>query len=262
MGDFLQLRVGPAGDAAVVYADSNNRNGVQPGLNDPNGGQVAHPMFVRQIGGTSVLSSRPLVHGHPRPTSSARDASGDARLAVGGRVGRNRPNLDFLRSRISKLDGTHYRITLTVADLRSLAPGRSQTSDKHLVWLVQWLSPSRSDPKGGGNYFAYMESENGKHPSFWTGESGATNYAGLSGFTYPGTRRVPGSYVAAAPGTISIDVPIATVRTREPVSRTLFHVTAASMTLAASAHDPLLANGVGGSFFDLVDVVPAFDYVP
>jgi hypothetical protein len=107
-----------------------------------------------------------------------------------------------------------------------------------------------------------MESENGKHPSFWTGESGATNYAGLSGFTYPGTRRVPGSYVAAAPGTISIDVPIATVRTREPVSRTLFHVTAASMTLAASAHDPLLANGVGGSFFDLVDVVPAFDYVP
>jgi len=264
MGDFLELRVAPDGAAAVVYADSNNANGVQPGVNDPNAGQLAHPMFVRQNGGPSVYSSRPPVRG-PRPTTNAtRDPPADARFEAGGRISRSQANLDILASRISKLDLRHYRVTLTVADLRSLAPDPTTGNrDTHLVWLSQWLSPSRTEPVGGGNFFAYMESANGRRPTFWIGESGrATNDLGAPGFSYPGSTRVRGSYTATKPGRIMIDVPIRAARSPNPTSKTLYQVTASTMTQSADPHDPYLANGIGGSFFNLIDVAPSFDFVP
>jgi len=121
LGDFLELRVGLQGEANIVYADSNNANGVYPGLNDPNGGQLAHPMFVRQNGGPGLYESQPLIQGEPPATNSVRDAGGDATFDAGGRVSRSLRNLDIRACSIAKR-GRRLRITLKITDLRSLAP--------------------------------------------------------------------------------------------------------------------------------------------
>jgi hypothetical protein len=84
-----------------------------------------------------------------------RDATGDATFDVNGRIGHSQANLDILGSSIARTSGRLW-ITLQVADLRSLKPDTSsQDQDKHLVWLVQWFSPSKTDPHGGKNLFAY-----------------------------------------------------------------------------------------------------------
>src|SRR5262249_2776392 len=94
--------------------------------------------------------------------------------------------------------------------------------DTHLVWLVQWFSPSQTDPHGGKNLFAYMESANGRAPSFWAGESAEAELPTRApGFTYPGVKRVKGSYTRTAPGTITIEVPMSDAYAANPVSRTL-----------------------------------------
>ena len=267
MGDFLQLRVGLRGEANIVYADSNNANGVYPGVNDPNSGQLAHPMFVRQNGGAGLLESEPLVRGEPPATNRVRDPGGDATFDANGRVSHTQRNLDILGSSIVR-DGRRLRITLRIADLRSLKPDRSTGNrDRHLVWLVQWFSPSTTDPHGGKNLFAYMESADGRRPSFWIGESARAELPTTApGFTYPGVKRVAGSYTRAAPGTITINVPASAASARSPVSRTLYHVTASTMTLSGPANRPApIKTGaayIGGSFFNLIDSAPSYDYAP
>jgi hypothetical protein len=268
MGDFLQLRVGLQGEAVIVYADSNNANGIYRGVNDPNLGQIAHPMLVRQNGGPGLYASQPLVRGEPAATNRARDAAGDATFEAHGRVSRSQPDLDILSSSISRPRAGLYRFRLRIADLRSLAPSRSTGNrDTHLVWLVQWLSPSRTDPLGGSNPFVYMESANGRAPTFWVGESARrTLPSELSGFTYPGAKQVKGSVTRSAPGTITIDVPASAVTSRRPVSRTLYHVTASTMTLAGPANRPAPVRAgdalIGGTFFNLIDSAPSYDFVP
>jgi hypothetical protein len=267
MGDFLQLRIGLQGEAVIVYADSNNANGIYRGVNDPNLGQIAHPMLVRQNGGPGLYASQPLVRGEPAATNRVRDAAGDATFEARGRVSRSQRNLDILSSSISRPRPGLHRFTLRIADLRSLAPNRSTGNrDTHLVWLVQWLSPSRTDPHGGSNPFVYMESANGRPPTFWIGESARwTLPPELSGFTYPGVKRVKGSYVRSAPGTITIEVPASAITARNPVSRILFHVTASTMTLAGPANRPAPVRArdalVGGTFFSLIDSAPSYDFV-
>jgi len=268
LGDFLQLRIGLQGEANIVYADSNNANGVYPGSNDPNGGQLAHPMFVRQNGGTSVDSARPLVHGRPAASDHVRDPAGDATFGASGRVSHSLPNLDIRGSSIASDGDGNLRVTLEVGDLSSLAPGTSSRDhDTHLVWLVQWFSPSQTDPHGGKNLFAYMESANGRAPSFWVGESAEAQLPTRApGFTYPGVKRVKGSYTRTAPGTITIEVPMSDAYAANPVSRTLYSVTTSTMTLAGSASTPApqrigLAY-LGGSFFNLIDSAPSYDFIP
>ena len=267
LGDFLELRVGLQGEANIVYADSNNANGVYPGVNDPNSGQLAHPMFVHQDGGTSLYESQPLVHGAPPATNSVLDAGGDGTFEASSRIGRSQRNLDILGSSIASR-GKRLRITLKIADLRSLKPDTSSRNhDNHLVWLVQWFSPSTTDPHGGKNLFAYMESARGRRPTFWAGESARAQLPTTApGFTYPGVKRVKGSYTRTAPGTIAIDVPSGAAYARNPVSATLYHVTASTMTLAGPANRPAPfrsgAAYIGGSFFNLIDSAPSYDFIP
>ena len=268
LGDFLQLRVGLNGEANIVYADSNNANGVYPGLNDPNSGQVAHPMFVRQNGGTGVYRSHGLVHGRAAATDDVVDAAGDATFDAGGRVSHSVPNLDIRASSITRDGGGKLRVSLEIADLSSLAPDTSTgDDDMHLVWLVQWFSRSRTDPHGGKNLFAYMESADGHAPSFWVGESARAEFPTMaSGFTYPGVERVKGSYTPTAPGRITIEVPMSDAYARNPLSRTLYSVTASTMTLGESARTPPPQRTgdayVGGSFFNLIDSAPSYDFIP
>ena len=268
LGDFLQLRVGPRGEANIVYADSNNANGVYPGADDPNRGQLAHPMFVRQNGGPGLYESEPLVHDEPPATNRVRDAAGDATFDANGRISHSQRNLDILACSITRKGRKRLRITLKIADLTSLAPDSSTTDhDTHLVWLVQWFSPSTTDPHGGKNLFAYMESARGRTRSFWVGQSARAELpTAAPGFTYPGVRRVTGSYTRTAPGTIRIDVPIGAAYARNPVSTTLYHVTASTMTLAGPASRPAPfhtgAAYIGGSFFNLIDSAPSYDFIP
>ena len=49
LGDFLQMRVGPKGEAHIVYVDSNSISGSL---------LATHGMYVRQNGGTSVTLAR------------------------------------------------------------------------------------------------------------------------------------------------------------------------------------------------------------
>jgi hypothetical protein len=267
LGDFLELRVGLQGEANIVYADSNNANGVYPGVNDPNSGQLAHPMFVRQNEGPGLYESEPPVHGEPPATNRVPDAAGDATFDANGQISRSQRNLDILASSVASR-GKRLRITLKIADLRSLAPDTStRDHDTHLVWLVQWFSPSKTDPHGGKNLFAYMESADGRRPSFWIGESARAQLPTTApGFTYPGIKRVTGSYTRTAPGTITIDVPASAAYARNPISTTLYHATASTMTLAGPANRPAPFHSgaayIGGSFFNLIDSAPSYDFIP
>lgn len=268
LGDFLQLRIGLQGEANIVYADSNNANGVYPGVNDPNSGQLAHPMFVRQNGGPGVYRAHALVHGRPPATNHVRDPAGDATFDAGGRVSHSMPNLDLRGSSIASDGEGKLRITLEIGDLTSLAPDTSSgDDDTYLVWLVQWFSPSKTDPHGGKNHFAYMESAGGRAPSFWVGESARAELPTTwPGFTYPGAKRVNGSYTRTVPGRIRIEVPMSDAYARNPLSRTLYSVTASTMTLAESLGEPPPQQTgsayVGGSFFNLIDSAPSYDFIP
>jgi hypothetical protein len=267
LGDFLELRVGLQGEANIVYADSNNANGVYPGVNDPNSGQLAHPMFVRQNDGPGLYESQPFVHGAPPATNTVLDTGGDGTIEANGRISHSQRNLDILASSVASR-GKRLRITLKIADLRSLAPDTStRDHDTHLVWLVQWFSPSKTDPHGGKNLFAYMESARGRPPTFWVGESARAQLPTTApGFTYPGVKRVTGSYTRTAPGAITIDVPASAAYARNPISTTLYHATASTMTLAVPANRPAPfrsgAAYIGGSFFNLIDSAPSYDFIP
>ena len=251
LGDFFQLRIGLRGEANISYADSNN---IDEGF-------APHNMFVQQNGGPSVLAAHPVVNGLPAPRNFADDPAGDATLDSNGSVGPTQDNLDILSSSVSTPDPAHLRITMKVRDLTSLAPG-AQAGGNDLVWLAQWLVPSSTDPNGGKNFFAYMESTNGGAPKFYDGENAATLDGGGVALTYPGAKTATGYYTPTAPGTITIDVPKADVNEAGAIDGNLYSVTASAMSLEGPANSVPSSGGIGGSFFNLLDSAPAYDYVP
>jgi hypothetical protein len=269
LGDFFQMQVGLDGEANIVYADTNTTNSAGPGLDLAF--PLVHPMFVRQNGGTGVFLANPIVQGDPAATNSVIDAAGDATYDANGSVSHNQANLDILGSSITKPDADHYRITIDVADLTTLAPDPATGNpDTSLDWLVQWFVPSSTFEDGGRNFFAYMESTDGGEPTFWDGE-GAANLVPLPEccqalFTYPGKNQITGSYTPTAPGTITIDVPVADVNEPGAINDTLYSVTASTMTLVEPANTiaPFVFEGywAGGDAFSLIESAPSYDFVP
>ncbi|HEY2803654.1 MAG TPA: hypothetical protein VGJ67_07015, partial [Actinomycetota bacterium] len=254
LGDFLQVRAGLNGEANISYSDSNNREE----------SSAPHGMYVRQIGGTSLYANK-TVSGDT-PTNFAGDPPGDARYEADTTVNPYTPNMDIRSSRISEPDATHYRITMKVSDLTSLGPDpTSGDTDTGLVWLTQWLVPSATDPNGGKNFFVYMESKAGQAPTCWTGENAAQVQGGGVSLTYPGTTDITSScsYIASAPGTITITVPKSAVAEPGAINNRLYSVTTSSMTVPVTAQcDPSCTGFPSGSEFNLIDVVRAYDYVP
>lgn len=254
LGDFLQLRIGRQGEANVSYADSNNRDEAF----------APHGMFVRQSGGRSVFATSPTVPASGTPTGSVTDIRQDARYEASGMVSDSSPNLDLLSSSVTKPDADHYRITMKVADLTSLAPNPTTGNpDTTLIWHTQWLVPCAGDPNGGRNFHVYMESVAGGTPTFHAGENAAALLGGGVTLTYPGTKTISGQVHGSAPGTITIDVPISAV-TASPcaASSRLYSVTSSTMTLAGTAETPPDLNGIGGNLFSLIDVAPPYDAQP
>jgi len=244
LGDFINLRVGPDGEAVISYGDGTNLIG----------DILPHAMIARQRSGPSLYASPGTVSRPARLSGSATDPSGDATFDSLSVVGPNQPNLDLLSSSLAKTKTT-YRITLTVADLTDLAPG-AQAGGTTLVWHTQFKVVSPAMPNGGKTFHAYMESVNGAAPTFHFGENAAQLNGGGALLTYPGSVTVPGAYNADA-GIITIDVPRGLVAGAgaDPV---LHSVTSSTQTLASAADTVPSLGGIGGQPFNLVDVVAPY----
>jgi hypothetical protein len=279
LGDFMQLRVGSRGEAQIAYADSNNAD-------EP---FAPHGMYVKQNGGSSVSASMPTVSGDSILINAASDPSGDGKRETAGASLPSDPNLDILHSSFSKPSpgACHpaatpcYRVRMTVNNLTLAAPA----PDSVAVWLTQWLVPADtgctsaapSCQNGGKNPFVYFETT-ATGPKCWSGENAAQLLGGGVMLTYPGTTQItaPGacSFTLGPFGTITIDVPISDVSLDPGVAaltpNRLYSVTASTMTLTAPPESvppnpggfQFFTGPVGGVYFDLIDVVRAYDAIP
>ena len=253
LGDFLQIRIGLQGEANITYGDTNNQ---------ASGLSLSQAMFVRQDGGSTVSSNKPVYCGVAPQTNRVFDPRGDATFDANGLTGAYEPNMDILESDISQPDANTYRVRMVVNDLTSLAPV-DPTAGSVLVWSTQWHVISSTDPNGGADFHAYMESQNGGAPTFWVGQSALNLGNGGNGqVAYPGTSQVTGTYTAGAPGVITIDVPASTVSEPGAIGTTLYSVTASSQALSATAESAQLFAGAGGVAFNLIDAVQPYDYIP
>lgn len=250
LGDFIQLRAGPQGEANVSYADSNSIDELD-----------SQAAFVRQNGGPSLYASVGTVHLPATRNNSVQVGSHSATFDSAGVSSSNQPNLEMLGSQMKLVNsGTTLQIKMLVADLRSLAP-KADAGGTTLVWSTQWKVPSTTDPNGGKYFHAYMQSIGGGTPTFAVGENAIQQEGGGLLATYPGSTAVTGSYTATAPGVITINVPLAAVTEAGALNNILYSATSAGMSLAGTADGPNV-NGIGGVPFNLIDTTPAYDFNP
>jgi hypothetical protein len=264
LGDYLQLRTGPQGEAHISYADSNNIIGAA----------VGHAMYVRQNGGSGlVATSSPISTPGLTPFNGISDPSGDGKYEVSGISSANMAQLDILKSSVVKATNAPcssaapcYKFVMQMNNL-SLAPTPGQDPDTDLVWLTQWFVPSSTDSNGGKNYHVYAESFNGAALQCFVGENAVQLVGGGGVLTYPGRTQLPAANcqsVAGPNGSITIYLPIAAVNEPGAVDNRLHEVTAATMTLQqpANTNADTFGIGIGGSFFNLIDVVQPYVFDP
>jgi Ca2+-binding RTX toxin-like protein len=254
LGDFFQLRAGLNGEANISYGDSTNRFQVF----------LPHNMFIRQNGGRGVYDDK-NVPSEPYRFGGATDPPGDGTYDAATITTENQPNLDILSTDVSRPDADHYRFAMTVADLTSLDPDHAKGNpDTDLVWQTQWFLPSAQNLEGGKNFFVYMEkAEQNECPTFWDGENAVNLNGGGIAITYPGVNQIRGSYTPTAPGTIWIDVPIDHVKVPEgTVDGQLHEITASTQSLPQPPQDVPQFGGIGGSYFNLIDAAPSYDWEP
>ena len=261
-GDFLQVRMGARGEAQIAYADSNNIIGAV----------AAHGTYVRQNGGNGLLAAlSPVNITGLTPYNSAADQSGDGKYEVSGLSSANMPQLDILNSTISKVTTAPcsagapcYQIVMQLNNL-SLAPTTAQDPDPVLVWNTQWLVPSTTDVNGGKNFHVYAESNNGGALQCFVGENAATIVGGGVSLTYPGNTQLPAPNCQSTlgpNGSITIYVPLSAVSAAGAIDGRLHEVTASTMTLLQPANSVPSFGGVGGSLFNLIDVVQGYTFDP
>jgi hypothetical protein len=263
LGDFIQLRIGPQGEAQISYSDSNNINE----RNSP------HATFVRQNGGDGLFATiSPVNVSGILPFNTVSDPPGDGRYEANGTVSANMPQLDIIGSSVTLVTAAPcsaaapcYKIVMQLSDLTSLAPTTSQDPDQDLVWLTQWLVPSTTDPLGGKNFFVYAEALNGGALQCFTGENAENRVGGGIAFTYPGFTTLPVANCQSTlgpNGNITIYVPLSNVAEAGPIDNKLHEVTASTMTLQEPANTVPLTNGLAGSFFNVIDVAQSYVFDP
>ena len=262
LGDFLQLRMGPSGEAEIGYADSNNFDE----------GFAPHGMFIRQNGGNGLLlASSPVNISGLGPFNAVADPSGDGKYEVNGLSSANMPQLDIINSSVGLLttapcstSGPCYQVIMKLNSL-SFAPTIAQDPDLDLVWLTQWFVPSTTDPNGGKNFFVYAESFNGAPLQCFAGENAAQAVGGGVTLTYPGVTQLPAANCRAVighNGTITIDVPLSDVNEPGAIDNRLHEVTASTMTLQQPANSVPPVAGIGGVLFNLIDVAQGYTFDP
>jgi len=262
LGDFLQMRMGPNGEAEIGYADSNN-------IDEP---FAPHGMFVRQNRGNGLLvASSPVSISGLAPFNAVSDPSHDGKYEVNGLSSANMPQLDITNSSVSLLTTAPcssaapcYQMVMQLNNL-SLAPTIAQDPDPDLVWLTQWFVPSTTDPNGGRNFFVYAESFNGGALQCFVGENAAQAVGGGVTLTYPGATQLPAANCLSTTGpngTITIDVPLSNVNEPGAIDNRLHEVTASTMTLQQPANTVPSIFGIGGSLFNLIDVAQGYTFDP
>jgi len=264
LGDFLQLRTGPQGEAHISYADSDNVVGTLAG----------HAMYVHQNGGTGLYAANsPVNIPGLTPFNGVLDPAGDGKYEVAGTSSANMPQLDILSSSVSEVTTAPcsvgapcYKFVTQINDL-SLAPTTAQDPDIDLVWSTQWFVPSTSEPNGGKNLHAYAESLNGAALQCFVGPNAIQLVGGGGVLTYPGTTQLPAANCQSTlgpNGNITIYVPLSNVPVADPIDNRLHQVTASTMTLQTQANsvppDPFV--GIGGVFFNLIDVAQGYVFDP
>src|SRR5581483_5758364 len=265
LGDYLQLRTGPQGDAHISYADSNNIDG----------GLAGHAMYVHQNGGAGLYTSPSSLVNVPgiTPYNGVSDQTGDGKYEVSGVSSANMPQLDIAASNITKVTTAPcsvvapcYKIFMQLNDL-SLAPTLAQDPDVDLVWHTQWFVPSSTDGAGGKNFHAYAESNNGAALQCFIGENAVQAVGGGGVLTYPGDTQLPAANCQSTlgpNGNITIYVPLSNVNEAGAIDNRLHEVTASTMTLPAKANSVPRdsTTGFGGVFFNLIDVSQGYVFDP
>jgi hypothetical protein len=262
LGDFLQMRMGPSGEAEIGYADSNNIDEAS----------APHGMFVRQNGGNGLLVASSPVHiPGLTPFNFVSDPSGDGKYEVNGLSSASMPQLDIAKSSVSLLTTAPcsaaapcYQVVMQLKNL-SLPPTLTQDPDLDLVWLTQWFVPSTTDPNGGKNFFVYGESFNGGALQCFAGENAEQVVGGGVSLTYPGVTQLPATNCLASTGrngTITIDVPLSNVNEPGAIDNRLHEITASTMTLQQPANTVPPVAGIGGSLFNLIDVAQGYTFDP
>jgi hypothetical protein len=149
----------------------------------------------------------------------------------------------------------------------SLAPTTVQDPDTDLVWHTQWFVPSTSDANGGKNFHVYAESTSGGALQCFVGENAVQLVGGGGVLTYPGKTQLPAPNCQSTlgpNGNITIYVPLSNVTEADPIDGRLHEVTASTMTLQGPANtdppDPFV--GIGGVFFNLIDVAQGYVFDP
>lgn len=260
LGDFIQLRLGPQGQARISYSDSNN-------IDEP---LVPHGMFVQQNGGASLYTANsPVNIPALNPINSSTDPSGDGKYEQAGTSSANIPQLDIIRSSISETTSTPcsaaapcYKVTMQLNNL-SFASAAPNDPDPVLIWLTQWLVPSTTDVNGGKNFHVYAESVNGAAPNCFVGENAVTLIGGGGAMTYPGNNQLPAANCTStlgANGDVTIYVPKSMVAEANPIDGKLHEVTAATMSLSQPANTDPSFGGIGGSLFNTIDVAQSYIY--
>jgi hypothetical protein len=264
LGDYLQMRTGPKGEAHISYADSNSVIGLLAG----------HAMYVHQNGGPGLYAKQsPLSVPGITPFNGVLDPSGDGKYEVAGTSSANMPQLDILSSSVSlvttapcSVAAPCYRIFMQLNDL-SLEPTTAQDPDVDLVWSTQWFVPSTTDGNGGKNFHVYAESLNGAALQCFDGEDAVQLVGGGGVLTYPGRTQLAAANCQSTlgpNGNITIYVPLSDVTEAGAIDNRLHEVTASTMTLQAQANsvppDPLV--GIGGVFFNLIDVAQGYVFDP
>jgi hypothetical protein len=264
LGDYLQLRTGPKGEAHISYADSNNRVGTLAG----------HAMYLHQNGGTGLYAAQsPVSISGITPFNGVLDQAGDGKYEVSGISSANMPQLDILSSSVTEVksapcsDAAHcYKVFMQLNNL-SLAPTTAQDPDPDLVWQTQWFVPSTTDGSGGKDFHVYAESTNGGALQCFVGENDVQLVGGGGVLTYPGTTQLPAANCQSTlgpNGNITIYVPLSNVTEPGAIDNRLHEVTASTMTLLepANTHQPDPLLGTGGSFFNLIDVAQGYVFDP
>ena len=272
-GDFLQMRVGPKGEANITYADSNRALGTA----------ISHGMYVRQNSGLGLYAATsPVALPNLAPFNFVNDPRGDGKYEAGGLTSNNMPQLDILRSSVVKVTTAPcsvlapcYRFSMVINNL-SLTPtpvdamNSYYDPDPDLVWLTQWFVPSPADGDGGKNYHVYAEAySDGTNPptlQCFLGESANLLVSGGATITYPGDiTALPAANCQMTPGpngVINIYVPIASVTVAGAIDNRLHEVTASTMTLPQPANSNPNLAGLGGLTFNLIDVAQGYVFDP
>jgi hypothetical protein len=262
LGDYLQMRTGPLGEAHIAYADSNNIIGAA----------VGHAMYVHQNGGTGLYAAQsPVSISGITPFNGVLDPAGDGKYEVSGISNANMPQLDILNSSVTKvttapcsLADPCYKMVMQINNL-SLAPTTAQDPDPDLVWLTQWFVPSSTDGNGGKNLHVYAESLNGGALQCFVGENAVQLVGGGGVLTYPGNTQLAAANCQSTlgpNGNITIYVPFSQVSEPGAIDNRLHEVTASTMTLTQPANTNPSLGGVGGTFFNLIDVAQGYVFDP